>query len=311
MRLRCAPFSNRLGEVWDTDPEMQGYFTGSHFYMIGQREELTFTHIQYHRLGITFSINSKKRSIHNILLPMGQFEHSDGFEISYYETPQIIRIHSRTPDGPKLVNWFTPDRLIHYYQRGEVRLDNFDNYRELWKFQVHYVGIATRQDSFDRLFRGAHRKRCKILGIEPTANRDSHISDELVILIFDFEEMRMTTFGKLDPDWDFSKVLNDSLLAETEISAEAERVFVNFMKTKYNEVRFTSYPKQQTPAFKEKQFEICSFYIDENITLISNGVEFKGSHNPHLYFAVSPQPDVIAISDGGLSISKADQDVRS
>ncbi|WP_323615015.1 hypothetical protein [Pseudomonas putida] len=78
---------------------------------------------------------------------------------------QIIQIgHNRPGPGEKMHShtWYTPDSVYWEKSRGNPNLQGFNNHAIVCNYDLLYVGIANKQDSFERLLNKAHQGRVEI-----------------------------------------------------------------------------------------------------------------------------------------------------
>lgn len=174
--------------------------------------------------------------------------------------------------------WLTPDSLYWYAARGESFITGFSNYKEVCNYDLLYVGISKKRDSFVRLIEEAHEKRVKILSREPQRKAGANVSDEIVLFFYDIEPVRISAgvelaerFGNYNSD-DHEKAI-----------ADAEKAFVSLMEPIYNDEKFRSYPKGQDGLYNS-ELDAYSYEINENFVFNTAVAEFNGVRAQSILF---------------------------
>lgn len=317
LSLVYPPFSNQEGEWLKHDCEVREHVRDSKLYMIGHRGELTFVDIEIPSLSIEYMLErlekgeqyipfdmrfklkcgdlispTIKLSLHKFLIDLGDRNRGITFESG----DKIIRIKDTENDD--VLEWATPDAFLFKYShpdrfpefRKRVTITEPFELKRFSNFELYYVGISKKNDSFSRLFSEAHHGRLKILSNETQKNKEARLTDELMLLLFKVEPFCISSvisgdeFGDLffEPD-------------ETRIIADAEKAFIKLMGTKYNEVKYSRFPDSVDGLYGEG-LNRYSYHISEDITLHSNDIMIMGS----VENVMAKEIDVIGI-DGDMA----------
>ena len=278
LKLVAAPFSNQEGEWFWADGEMKEMLSRSRLYMIGQREEVFFRNFRFLAgVAIIFDLQCGRRWLRNIQIGLDQFAARvpDGRLLGIAYGEKILRFLHAKPGSKRktLFHWFTPDRLFYFYAHGWVKVRHLEDFRRFTRFQLHYVGISEKRDSFTRLFAKAHEKRSRILGNESQLRNSARLTDELTLFLFDAESIEIQAFGT-EKDCDDPRSFSAAATRE-EIIRDAERAFIKILKSEYNKVRYSKYPQDDEGLAKRKIDRIL-FTIVEPISFTTAKTAIQG-----------------------------------
>ena len=282
--LVYPPFSNQEGDWLWQDLEVRDFVKRSKLYMIVHREEIKFQEYQIlfeefgfieFRLVIGEYTSPKLRiDLKDVMMYMADDKNED--EIDFELGDKLFRVSVISAE-PKILFWFTPDKLIFDYQNGLINIKSMEkvDIQRFTTYDLLYVGISKKRTSFVRLFKTAHEKRLKILTNESSKNSNSRLSDELTMLLFDISETSVKIITSID-DLDNNDKNN---IDHINVISEAEKAFVYFLESKYNEIKFVDYPKYPD-GLSNQDLTSYSFRIMEDIKLKTDKAVFVGSKNP-------------------------------
>ncbi|WP_025680232.1 hypothetical protein [Paenibacillus massiliensis] len=282
------------------DEEVRETVKSSKVYMIGHRNELFFERFNFIPAGggiLVFRIKMGE-----IISPLitynirSELEHliEDNDEIDLEIGPKLMRF---TLNGSaNVIKWFTPDIFLFLYWRKQINVNVYGDFdfRRFTNFELYYVGISKRGDSFSRLFDQAHHGRLKILTNAQTKNYGSRLTDELTIFMFDIDKININIFNTED---DLKQDMNYITDAEAVI-ADAEKAFIKLLKTEYNEVTYQNFP-QSTDGLYNERLARYGYSIQEDITFYTDSIEFKG------YFDLRAINDFILVEGDTAKVVKA------
>ena len=183
-----------------------------------------------------------------------------------------IQVGNRLPDS-NLINChksFTPDSIYWDKSRGAEYLEGFNNAPEVSNYDLLYIGIANNQDSYERLLAKGHQARMRILSEEPQRYPGAHLSDEIVLFLFETSPVHMHIL-KPEDEW-------EDLTTEIRIPpiiADAEKAFISLLKPNYNTKLYPNYPKG-TDGLYNSGLNVYGYAINENIRFKTLFGEFKG-----------------------------------
>jgi hypothetical protein len=176
-----------------------------------------------------------------------------------------------------VVAWFTTEKLLWDASHGTPGIYGLENSRDLATYDLLYVGIATKGDSFDRLIANGHRARMEILGNEPQRLPGARVTDETYLFLFNVNPLVIRTF---EPDHVFEgEEFSDGVGIELKrIVADAEKAFVSLLKPQYNIQKFVNYP-QGADGLYGSDFVRYGYTIVENIAFNTAHGRFKGARD--------------------------------
>jgi hypothetical protein len=263
----------------DNDQAFRDYVRPSNLYMIVQRTDALFTDIEFdgedkslrallrkegHEAS-PFSIDCNILSArHGVLMDELELEVEDGGE-----TPAIKIWKKGVRDGEPL-EWYTVDKILFDRWRGCPEIQGLDNFRDLTKYLLHYVGISKEEDSFTRLIERPHDARTRILSKAHPITPGARVTDELVHLLFTIEHLGVHFVEGED---DAAPHSVDRLRT----IADAEKAFIRIMQSKHNKTRYKKYP-QGADGLYGQSLDSYSYAIDEPITLVTETQELRGDH---------------------------------
>jgi hypothetical protein len=175
-----------------------------------------------------------------------------------------------------VLEWFTTEKLLWDRGRGVPGIEGLDGLRELMTYDLLYVGIARKSDTFDRLFKNGHKTRMDILSNEPQRYPGARVTDEIYLFPFRIEPLLFQTF-ELDHDFaddDFARQPD-----EKRVLADAEKAFVSLLKPQYNVVRFDKYP-QGTDGLYGTGIDRYGYLIGETVAFNTAHGKIKGARDP-------------------------------
>ena len=272
--LVYPPISNQEGVwLWE-DEEVREYVKRSRLYMLVHRKELKFFDID---------IEAMIKGVFRFKISMGNFK--SGFfsyqftdnvgmliekngSLLYESGDKLFRIKRET-DGDVLY-WATPDKILYDAIMLNIKLEaeNIQDIEILQVFELLYVGISKKNDSFNRLFNKPHHGRLNILSNEYTKEKRARMTDELMVLLF---EVKWFNINSIEEGF----IYTDD---EEAIIADAEKAFVSMLDAKYNEVKFKNYPKGGDGLY-DKGLQGYIYGINYDMKLVTKTAEFVGKYD--------------------------------
>lgn len=291
LELVIPPISNQEA-VWYKDEPVAEYMKQSDFYMIGGKTKSLFGNVRFNddQTQIFFDLfvgdDLKSSGIINIgeLQPIIEFSGED-FGIASNEDE--IEFFYEENDQNYLLARFTPENILWYRSRDTNGISGLDNYKEIFVYDLLYVGIAKQGDSYQRLIQNGHQARQEILANEPQRYPGARVSDETFLFLFRLQPIFMTSFGD-DPDFDL-----DISYAHKQIVADAEKAFVSLLKPEYNVIKFKQYPKGKD-GLHSSNLDRYGYSIGEAITFNTPHGKIKGGRDK-FFGAISNEADFIFV----------------
>lgn len=273
METIFPPFTNRNVKLLrdKANENIAALLMQSKFYMIGARAQTNFANWKVEKDSslIHLDIQVGDQIVDSGIIDVSKFDEvakADKAKIIVSEEAILI---GATPKGTHAKVWLTPDSIYWHLARNEPYIIGFNNHKSVCTYDLLYVGIATKQDSYTRLIKNAHHKRVQILSEEPQRKAGAHLSDEIILFFYDIEPFRISieTF-----DETFTVYSEDD---HRRVVADAEKAFVSFLSPTYNDTKFQSYPKGADGLYGTG-LDSYSYVINENFVFRTAGEEFKG-----------------------------------
>lgn len=252
---------------------MRELLSASKLYAIGQRAEVFFDDVQaYDDYSVRFDLVSKTgRKLNGVEVDLSELIANVG-GVDIASGPKTIQI---LDDKGESLHWFTVDRLLYDYWRGDLPATGLEDYRMFTDFDLHYVGISKQQDSFTRLFRSGHQHRARILSQERQLIPMASLTDEVFIFFFDIEPTGIRTMSETDID-DFADSLVNGWMPNAEnVVADAEKALVNILDSEYNIQKYRNYPFSDDGLFSSKLIRFI-YFIGEDITFSTVKTDIRG-----------------------------------
>ncbi len=271
LSLVFPPLSSQDAYSFKGQP-VQNHMKESDFYMIGGKSSLTFENFRGEGEIIYFDLFSGEEvqdsgSIClNELPPMKSFS---GETAKVRCGKKDIQIYYDRDGDELLIERYTPESLLWSRSCRLEGVSGLEKYKELMVFDLLYVGIAKKGDSYERLIANGHHAKADILSNEKQRAPGARVSDEIFLFLFKIESLALHVAGPsddIDTDMDYDKKA---------ILADAEKAFVSLLKPNYNSVRFSQYPKGKDGLFSSK-LNRYGFSIGEALTFNTPHGKIKG-----------------------------------
>lgn len=275
------PFTNSsVALVEDGEnPDIVNLLKKSKLYMIAGRAKASFVNhrIDEEKAWLHLDVQVGEEIVDSGYIDLSRdlnfFPESESYSVGV-EDGQVIVI---SKEQEKIL-WLTPDSLYWFSARGDRLIVGFGNFKKVCSYELLYVGISKKRDSYIRLVEEGHKKRLRILSRERPRMAGANVSDEIILFFYDIEPFRIATdFGFSD---EFSHYSDED---HRKVVADAEKAFVSLMLPRHNEEQFQSYPEGQD-GLSKSELESYSYSINENFTFNTIAHDFKGQHNPFTLF---------------------------
>lgn len=294
--LVCPPIPNSAAVKLVGNESAEAIIRQSDFYMIGGRAQATFSDFTFDpsagRLHFSIEVAGSKKDSGYIILEEIPYinESPDDLDIQVRYGSAFIRIYVINGNGDKdIIAAYIPDDILMRRGRKEDLIGGFDSYLELAIYDLLYVGIAKKGDTYDRLFAKGHKARMEILANEPQRFPGARVSDETYLFPFKVEPLLMRVFGVdseiEDEDMDFSY---DS----KRLVADAEKAMVSLLKPEYNSTLYPNYPKGKDGLYGTG-LSAYSYAISEGMAFRTAYGTIKGGRERQL--TMSNEADFIMV----------------
>ncbi|MCW3788300.1 hypothetical protein [Plebeiibacterium sediminum] len=309
LELAYAPMTAYEFAVTKNDTDIEQALFKASLYLIAQRAVITFENIvpDENEYKLNFEIHQKGNP--NILkcrLPLAQSivntNENDTILIAFNDLdksttqnfPPYFNIHGfslvkQQKEKEEFLIWFSPEKLLQNWWKGYIECEIEGDYKSFLRYQVHYVGKATKQGILKRLT--GHSTFQDILSLEESVTEKQLPANEIVILSFEFEEnIQMQTFGSYsDIKSMTSALLGENYPEQETIFLDSEKALIQAMKPNYNKELFKNYPISKDGLY-DLNYKVISYSFIDPITLIYDEGEIIGKK--HAFGG-----DLIVISD--------------
>jgi hypothetical protein len=283
LHLVYPPFTNQEAIWLEDDKPTEEVLRKSDFYMIAVRAEAKFIFAEDESISNTDAILVHGRlstgTAHDdfvldieLLLKGIEAKVPEGESIFVDVGEKIIRISA----GDVQLDYFTTEKLIYQRALGRPGISGLDNVRDFATYELLYIGIAKKTDTFQRLMKNAHKKRQDILGNESPRLSGARVTDEVVLLAFAIDHFGIRT---VDSEVGIPSLNADASQAFSRaVTADAEKAFVHLLDPKYNKEKYPSYPHGLDGLYG---LELGSYVysLNENLTLTTETESFHGATN--------------------------------
>ncbi|MGW4532247.1 hypothetical protein ACWEOI_14980 [Nocardia sp. NPDC004340] len=288
LRLVYPPVSNQEAEWVKSDPAVAERLRRSDFYMIGARAEARFTEFSGDDVSGQLRVRiDAGEDLHDevvldiilmAMLSLGRVPE----DLSVRFDAKVIKVYAASSEqidteDPEPFEWFTTEKLIWDRSHHKQGIYGFDRFHEFGTYELLYVGIAKRTNTFERLFAGAHATRQRILSNEYQRRPGARVTDELVLFAFEVAPLVMR-------DW----TEGSALITDTEWSvmrkavvADAEKAFVHLLDPRYNVEKFANYPRGEDGLYSSG-FDRYGFVLIENLSFRTGEHVFRGAGVPSM-----------------------------
>lgn len=279
LELVFPPISNQEA-YWFKDQPASEFMRASDFYMIGGKVKSKFVNLSAceETMVISFDlcIGDDVKGSGIIDVPrLEAVENYEGDKFGVGAGEETIEIFYEKDGDNYLIERFTPENILWHRSREITGLSGLDNYKDIFCYDLLYVGIAKKGDTYERLIKNGHHARLDILANEPQRYPGARVTDEIFLFLFRLEPLFVTTFGPdSDIDLDFG-------YDHKKIVADAEKAFVSLLQPNYNTVKFSQYPKGADGLYDSK-LDRYTYSIGEAITFNTPHGQIKGGRDRSL-----------------------------
>lgn len=281
IELVHPPFSAQEAVWYETsrDQQVEADLRTSNFYMIGARPEVLFTDVDIEDGAVlSFELRMGEENLGRCYIDIYELEavrsrQSESVVVSIGD--KLITIADGGGDGENL-DWFTVDKLAWDQSRGRPGLGRVSVPRALVTFDLLYVGIATKSDSYRRLIEGAHPAKAEILSNEHQRSPGARVADEVCFFLFRAHPLFVRTIG-------------DSWTPSTppplgRVVADLEKAFISQLAPVYNRTRYKGYPSG-TDGLATAGLDRYGYAIAEDLVFETAAGAFRGTRDAMTGFA--------------------------
>ncbi|MFW0693377.1 hypothetical protein ACN091_03790 [Aliarcobacter butzleri] len=279
LRLVSPPITNYDAERFKDDKSWKETLSSSNLYMIVQCYESFFIYNEdelFDSISKSFTLKLKivvdniessfEINLHEFAnlygIDLEKSEISCGFNKS---TIIFSELEIGTNTKIRTIETMTPKMVLALKSYGfDSLFVNFTNFIKLNKYYLHYIGISKSQDSFSRLVVKPHDKRLRILSNENTFDRNTRLTDEIMLLFFKIEPFRIQINETIDDSLNYTRLI-----------ADAEKAFISILNSDYNKIKYKDYPKTNDGLYNDN-FTSYSYMLGNQLTLVTSDTTIKG-----------------------------------
>jgi hypothetical protein len=304
--LRCVypPVSNQEAAWLQQEADVEAIIRTSHFYAIAGRKEAFFRNFRadHEAKSFSFELFIGDERFGEVSISIDELpDIPPETSVFFRAGEKIVQIWDREPpmdpheassfDG-KVIHWWTTEKLLSDLSHKHVGLqcDFETRLIDAMSYDLLYVGIATKQDTFTRLLAAGHKARMEILTNEPQRHPGARVTDEIYLFFFGVDALlgRSVSFPEeIPPDF-----LNTEIPLSA-IIADAEKAFVHLTRPAYNEVKFLTYPHGRDGLYN-LGFDGYSYAIADNIRFVTNEESIRGHRDEDTHLS-GDLADVIVV----------------
>ncbi|MCA1982970.1 hypothetical protein [Nocardioides nematodiphilus] len=289
LHLVYPPVSSYEADSVKDDPEVEALLRESDFYMMAMRPEVFFDDIELDGTLWTLRVVGEGAGgepfVDHATLDIERLATDLLGEMPETVTadlgPKFVRLWPGTEEEVEEgdlepFEWFTTEKLLHDKGRGVAGITGLEKLRDFATYELLYVGIAKKSDTFSRLFAQAHKTRQRILSGEWPRRTGSRVTDELILFPFRVEP---TIFRTMEPGDETTDTAGDAwALYKKKVVADAEKAFIHLLDPQYNVEKFKSYPQGKDGLYGGEH-QRYGYLIAENITFATANGTMRGAFN--------------------------------
>ena len=309
VELVYPPISSQEAYWLREEGDVEARVRTSDFYMIGARAESLFLDFEedVDALTLKFKITAG-HLVDDVLireLDLPEVKRT-GFEALAIETGQkIVRLWHIVDPGnpqPRLLDWFTTEKLIWDVGRGTSGIEGLSRQREFATYDLLYVGIAKKGDTYDRLLAQGHRTHADILANERQRLEGARTADEVILFLCHTPHVLIQTL-------DFTSLADDQDIFEDldakRVVADAEKAFVSLLKPNYNKTKYGNYP-QGKDGLAQSGLVRYGYSIAEELIFLTPTGRFEGGRDRATGFLTN-EADAIFVEGGEVEFFDASE----
>jgi hypothetical protein len=264
----------------------------SHIYIIAQRKEITFNNIQCPNDKEIRTEIRQEGSSKSIICSIPAFQKNittdktkpinvvlynrKGRRTGTPEKAQALSfVEMDKENNQKLLIWFSPEKLLQNYWKGNIETTISGDFKELLNYKVLYVGKSTEQNICARL--SNHSTFQDILTSEEALSYGNIPSNEIVIMLFRIKDNNsLVKWGKESTGKDISNFIHNYSLPDVKtVSLDAEKALIQHLQPGYNKIMYNSYPNKSDLINKDPH-SVFLYSFTDPITLIYEEGIIKG-----------------------------------
>lgn len=306
LKLACCPLAFHDIEWAKNDVDYLKSLAKARVYMVAKKPCVEFCNVKYTghkieldlvsrygRVSVSISANEpifKPNAKKTLVLDVGGDElhvlakdevvaKTRGIKIYEVDTASYEKANGKDLkkylDEDSFVAWLTPEKLLYLYSKKILRIPNFDKARNFfWDYEPMFIGKVV-DDNAVKKHHGHHETFLDYLESEVEDCDD--VRDDIVLLFFEIEERdNSLLIGNATSFNEFQLPLNGLSLPSIELlSMDAENVFVEKFKPKYNAVLFHPY-LNGADSLSNSGCDAIDYAIDDSITLLFKGMDWRG-----------------------------------
>jgi len=304
LHLVYPPISNQHAQWMEREEEIESAMAKSNLYMIGHRAEARFAAIHFAKETGFFTGVFNVPGLEDCPFAINVGAIVEERDLPTYEVDagsQHIRIwRVDGDDRTEVADWFTSEKLLYDKARGHPHVLGLERFRELATYDLLYVGISKKGDSFRRLIKRPHAQRARVLSSAHPKKAGARTTDEIVLFFF---ELRTTFLNAVSPtEDDAARKLLDVTKDKLRTVADAEKALIRVLDPPYNEEKYTNYPRC-TDGLYGQGIDAYAYALAEDLTLKTAKRMLRGDRT---FPEVGSSVDLISIQGDSLVVIEPD-----
>lgn len=300
LKMIYPPLSNKEAIHMEEDgvQHIEETIKQSDFYMICGKPRGYFKNFEFDEVNyiINFELEIKNEIVDKGQLDLRNLECFDRIENEDIELKfefgkdYMFIINASKKTTFNVIERFSPENILWYRSRNMKGILGLNNFKYLSNYELLYVGIAKKGDSYNRVIKQGHKTRMKILAKEPQRSKGVRVAEETFLMFFKVEPLIITTNGDIQDNINLKRIV-----------ADAEKAFVSLLKPKYNSIQFKRFPKGKDGLY-DSDYDKYSYSINETIILNTPHGKIMGEYSE---FGLSNYSDTIFIDGDNVELDFA------
>ncbi len=320
LRLVHAPLSNQQADLLRKvktagAKRLKQRLGEAPIYMIAQRQEIFLENASFDdEAGVaSFELVLGDKRLPgrvNVASLSERYGNPDAPSMRFAQRDNAIFVMDVNDKGESKIVWGGgPDLLLMEAWRRDPDVFFDGNVREFATYRLLYIGMSDN-GAYQRLINSPHHARLAILTNEWQIRAEARVSDELYFFLFEIEPLQIQMWGPEDEitDEQVQRLFAPDMgLPEANLVCDVEKAFIRMLDTKYNEVKYISYPRVEGGVF-DLGFDSYAYVIAEDITFEVQGQRVDGGYQYGL--PSSNEADIVMVRGDDVSLIDVSEELK-
>lgn len=320
LRLVHAPLSNQQADILKKvktagAKRLKQRLGEAPIYMIAQRQEIFLENASFDDdTGVaSFELVLGDKRLPgrvNVASLSERYGNPDAPSMRFAQRDNAIFVMDVDEKGESKIVWGGgPDLLLMEAWRKDHDVFFDGNVREFATYRLLYIGMSDN-GAYQRLINSPHHARLAILTNEWQIRAEARVSDELYFFLFEIEPLQIQMWGPEDEitDEQVQRLFAPDMgLPQTNLVCDVEKAFIRMLDTKYNDVKYTNYPRVEGGVF-DLGFDSYAYVIAEDITFEVQGQRVDGGYQYGL--PSSNEADIVMVRGDDVSLIDVSEELK-